>query len=106
MTNDIIKSIKQAEEQAQAIKEAALAEAEACVKQAEAASIKESETMEQVCQAYKNSQLKDAEKIAQENYLRALEAQREKSGTECSKILEDSEGYVGLIVGRIIRGDC
>ena len=106
MTNEIIKSIKQAEEQAKAIKENALSQAETYVKDAEKAAVKEAETMEQVCQAYKHSQLKDAEKAAQENYLHALETQRETSGNECSKILEDSEAYVGFIVGRIIRGDC
>lgn len=105
MTKDIIKSIKQAEEQAQAMKENALAQAEALVKQAETAAIKEGETMDQVCLAYKNSQLKDAEKAAQERYLQTLEEQRGKSATEASKILEDSEAYVGLIVGRVVRGD-
>lgn len=105
MTKDIIKSIKQAEEQAQAMKDKALAEAETYVKQAEKLAVKEAETMKEVCRAYKNSQLKDAEKAAQESYVRALEAQREKSGDECSRILENSEAYVGLIVGRIIRGD-
>lgn len=105
MTNEIIKSIKQAEEQAQAIKENALAQAEALVKQAETAAVKEAETMDQVCAAYRNSQLKDAEKAAQEKYLQTLEDQRGKSATHASSILEDSEAYVGIIVGRVIRGN-
>ena len=105
MTQEIIKSIKQAEAQAQALKDNAVAQAEALIKQAEVAAIKEGETMEQVCQAYKNSQLKDAEKLAQQRYEQSLEEERAKSATECSKILEASEGYVGLIVGRVIRGD-
>jgi vacuolar-type H+-ATPase subunit H len=105
MTQEIIKSIKQAEEQAQAVKDSAVAQAESLIKQAERAAIKEGETMEQVCQAFKNSQLKDAEKLAQQRYEQSLEEQRAKSATECSKILENSESYVGLIVGRVIRGD-
>lgn len=106
MTQEIIKSIQDAEAQAQAVKQAALLQAEEIVKQAERAAAKEGETMDEVCRAYKNSQLKDAEKIAEKAYEQALENQREQSATACSKILEESEPYVGVIIGRIIRGDC
>ncbi len=105
MTQEIIKSIKQAEAEAAQRKQAALLQAEAHIKAAQDEAVKEQETMEQVCSAYKVSQMKDAEKAAQEKYLAAVEKQREDSATQCSKILEDSEAFVSLIVGRVIGGN-
>ena len=106
MTEEIIKSITQAEETAAEIKRVATEKAAAIIAEAtERAANTESAAVE-VCRAYKESQIKAAHAEAESAYTETVTKNTESAKSYCAKALAESDSVIGNIVGRIIRGDC
>ena len=106
MTENIVKSITQAEEQASQIKHEALERASAIVAQAtESASATEREAAEQ-CRAYKETELKRAQADGEKSYSETVQKNEDSAKAYCAKVLENASTVIGGVVGRIIRGDC
>ena len=106
MTEEIIRIIKDAEEQALLEKQEAAAQAEKILAEAQ----KECAQMEQataaVCKAYKESGKKCAEEAAQKEYTETLEKRTGEAKVYCAEALKNVEAFASTIVGRITRGDC
>ena len=106
MTEEIIRIIKEAEEQALLEKQAAAMQAEKIVADAQ----KECTQMEQataaVCKAYKESGKKTAEEAAQKEYAETLKKHTEEAKSYCVEVLKNVESFASTVVGRIMRGDC
>ena len=99
MTEEIIKSITEAEEKATDMKTAAYARAAEIAAQAEIRA-------EEVCKAYRETQLKAAEADAQKKYLAALAEKRAEAEAYAARLLENTELPVSKIVRRVCGGDC
>ena len=95
MTEEIIKSITEAEEKATDMKTAAYARAAEIAK-----------SSEEVCKAYRETQLKAAEADAQKKYLAALAEKRAEAEAYAARLLENTELPVSKIVRRVCGGDC
>ena len=94
MTEEIIQSITQAEAQAAEIKKAAQEKA-----------AREEKMSEEVCKAYRETQIKNAETQAQADYDAALQSTRKQAREYCARIMDGAKPSVSKIVGRIVRGD-
>ena len=106
MTEDIIKSIAEAEEQGAAMKAAATENAAQTIKQAEKRAAEIEKTSGDVCKAYRETMQKQAEETAARSYAQTLEKAQADAREYCRKILSETDAVVGKIVGRIISGDC
>ena len=87
MTEEIIKSITEAEEKATDMKTAAYARAEIAA-QAETRAAEIAKSSEEVCKAYRETQLKAAEADAQKKYLAALAEKRAEAEAYAARLLE------------------
>ena len=106
MTENIVKSITQAEEQAAQIKREALEQASAIVAQAnERAAATENEVAKS-CRSYKEAELKRAQADGEANYCATVQEIETAAKAYCAKVLENAPTVIGGIVGRILRGDC
>jgi len=105
MTEDIIKSITEAESAAAEIKESALRQAAEIAARAEARSAEIEKSTEEVCKAYRESQIKAAEADAEKAYLAALDEKGAEAKNYADRLLENIEIPVSKIVGRIIGGN-
>lgn len=101
MTEEIIKSITEAETRAAKIKESAFAQAAEIAAKAEARAFEIESSSEEVCRAYRETQLKAAEADAEKAYLSALAQKREEARGYADRLLENIELPVSKIVGRI-----
>ena len=106
MTEDIIKSIAEAEEDGAAKKATATENAAQAIKQAEQRAAEIEKTSGEVCKAYRETMQKQAEDTANKAYTQTLETARAEAREYCRKILSETDAVVGKIVGRIISGDC
>lgn len=106
MTEEIIKSIAAAEEEAAKIKLAATENAAKILKSAEIRAAEIEKTSGEVCKAYRKSSQKNAEAAAEKEYLETIEKARADAQEYCRKILSNTETAVSKIVGRITSGDC
>ena len=103
---DIIKSIKRAEEDAAQMKNDALAKAAQIL---EAAQI-EAQSMENAAaeanKEYREQQLLIARSQADKEYAYALQQKEKEARAYCEAVLLNSEVSIEKIVGRILSGDC
>lgn len=106
MTEEIIKTIADAESKATEIKALATERAIEMVKNAEKRASEIEKTSAEVCKAYRETSQKNAEADAQNKYVATLEKAKTDAVEYCRKILEKTESPVSKIVGRIINGDC
>lgn len=106
MTEEIIKSITEAEEKAADMKTAAYARAAEIAAQAEIRAAEIARSSEEVCKAYRETQLKAAEADAQKKYLAALAEKRAEAEAYAARLLENTELPVSKIVRRVCGGDC
>ncbi len=105
MTEEIIKAIKTAEEEASTKKAAALEKADALLKDAEDQAEKIKKTSAEQIKAYRESQGKEVEKAAQDEYDKAVKKAQADARSLGDKILLSKDVPVSEIVGRIVRGD-
>ena len=106
MTEEIIKSITEAEEKAAESKRLAEVQAMQILAEAEESVARMKETSAQVCKAYKETQTKAALEEAELAYNNAMEAKKSEAKSYCENALANSENAVNEIVRRIIGGDC
>ena len=104
MTEEIMQAIKQAEAQAAAMKEVATQKAANLIEDSEKQAARLEQTAQDVCRAYRESQLKQAVADAENAYQNALAKKAEESKAYCARVLENADGAVSEIVGRIIGG--
>lgn len=102
---EIIKSITEAEAQADALKKQALLQAEKIIEQAEerAATIEKNSAEE--CKAFREKTLKNAQLQAQQEYDHAIEKKREEGKTYVKERLEQCNLQVQEVVRRVSGGN-
>lgn len=105
MTEELIKMIVEAEEQAEEIKTQALAQASEIMAQAEADVLTIERDALLVSKKYRETEQKNALAEAEKEYAASLEKNRMQAKEYCAKVLKSAEGEIGNIVGRIIGGD-
>lgn len=106
MTEEIIRSIAEAESKAVEIRNRASEEAAATAARAEIRAAEIEKSSEEVCKAYRETQLKAAEADAEKEYRAALSEKGEEARRYAERLLEGTDIFVSRIVGRITRGDC
>ena len=106
MTEELLKSITNAEEQAVEIRNIAVGKATKITAEAEKQSANTLSSATQVCKAYTETQMKNAREEAQRRYDATIKAEEKKSREYCAKVLQNAEESVNEIVGRIIGGNC
>lgn len=106
MTEEIIKSITEAEAQATAIKQNALEKASQIIAEAEDQATRSVQSSAQVCRAYSETQIKNARAEAERRYQETIDAEEKKAKAYCAEVLKTANDMVNEIVGRIVRGDC
>lgn len=104
MTEEIIKSIAQAEAQATELKREATEKAARTIEDAEKQAAALEKSNAEVCRAYRESQTSSALEDAEKEYRAALRAKENEAKAYCEKALLESEACVEEIVGRIVRG--
>ena len=105
MTEEMMQAIANAEAKAAEMKNAALEQAAAIVKEAEETAAKTKKSSAEVCKAYRETQLKEAEREAQNHYEASLEKTRAAARANGDKILANAEVPASIIVGRILNGN-
>lgn len=105
MTEEIIRSITEAETQAEQMKAEALEKAAAIVADAELRAERKERSAAEVCKAYRETQIKNAAADAETEYRAALAAEKQAATDYCSRVLEGADAFIGEIVGRILGGD-
>ena len=105
MTEEMMQAIAEAEAKAADMKNAALEKAAAIVKEAEETAAKMKKSSAEVCKAYRETQLKEAEREAQKNYEASLEKTRTAARANGDRILANAEVPASVIVGRILNGN-
>ena len=106
MTEEIMKTIAEAERKATEIKAKATERATQIVKEAEARAVEIEKSSAEVCKAYRETAQKNAEAEAQKQYVATLEKAQAEASEYCRKILNQTEAPVSKIVGRITNVDC
>ena len=105
MTEDIIKKITEAEEEAANIKASATQVAADKIANAELRAAEVMKTSDEVCKAYRETALKNAEISAQKEYDEAIKKAETDARNYCAEILLKSDTAAAVIVGRIIGGN-
>lgn len=106
MTEEIIKSITDAEEKASEIKRLANEQALQILSKAEEDVARMEKNSSDDCKNYREQQIKQAIECAESDYVTTLKQNGEKSRAVCADHLSKADGVVNKIVGRIISGDC
>ncbi|MBE7068688.1 MAG: hypothetical protein E7381_05245 [Clostridiales bacterium] len=106
MTEEIIKSIMEAEEQGANLKHQATEKATEILAEAERQATQTLQSVAEVCRAYSETQLKNAYAEAEHRFVATLEKETQKAKEYCAESLKNANGIVSSIVGRIVRGDC
>lgn len=106
MTEEMIRSITEAEEKATEIKRAACDKAAQILDDAERQSARMEKSSQEVCRAYRESQMKNAREEAETRYQQTLIAKEKEARAYCADVLKKADVCVSEIVGRIVRGDC
>ena len=104
MTEEIIGAIAAAEEEAAAVKNKAVEEAADRAAQAEVRAAEILCSSEEVCRAYRETQMKAAAANAEKAYRSALSEQGAAAREYADRLSERADRFVGIIVGRIVRG--
>lgn len=105
MTDEIIKSITQAEEQAAEIKRQAQEQAAKIIAEAEAKAAAHEQAEAEACKAYREAQMKSAIEDSERQYKETLRKNTEEAKAYCADILSQSMVSVNKIVGRINSGN-
>lgn len=105
MTEDIIKKITEAEEEAANIKAEATQEATDKITNAELRAAEVMKTSGEVCKAYRETSLKNAEINAQKEYDDAIKQAELDARNYCREILLKADTAAAVVVGRIIGGN-
>jgi vacuolar-type H+-ATPase subunit H len=105
MTEEIIKSITEAEAQAVQIKADAQKKAAEIIALADSRAAEIEKSSEEVCKAYRETQLKAAEADAEKKYLETLAEKKAESERYASAVSAKLELPVTKIVGRVTSGD-
>lgn len=105
MTEEIIKSITDAEAQAAEIKRVASEKAAKILSDAEMQAARLEQSSVEVCKAYRESQTKTAIAEAEEAYRATITAKEKETKEYCTRVLENSDAAVSDIVGRIVCGN-
>ncbi len=105
MKDEIVKSITQAEETAAELKRTAMERATEIVDEAVKRAEQIENTAKEVCAAYRESQIKNAQAEAERAYGEMLAQNEEDAKEYCTKVLEGADSVIGGIVGRIISGN-
>lgn len=103
---DIIKSIKKAEEEAAQIKSDALLKAAQILEDAQMETNRLERVAAEENKEYRETQLKSAHAQADREYEFTLRERENQAQTYCEAALLDSGAAVGKIIGRILSGDC
>lgn len=106
MTEEIIKSIKSVETEAEKIKAEALAKATDLLSSTEKEIAQRERLAVENCKTYREERYKAALAEADEAYKKTLAEKEQEAKIYCENALKSSETYIGNIVGRIISGDC
>ena len=106
MTEEIIKSITEAEEEGAAKKLAATEQATKIVKDAQAKAAEIEKSSAEFCKSYREKAFAETEANAQRIYLETLEKAKTEAKEYCQGVLKNALPSVSKIVGRITSGDC
>ena len=106
MTEEMIKSITEAEAQAAEIKRLAEEKAARISEEATVSASRTEKSSDDVCKAYRETQMKSARTEAETRYGAAIAAAEKQAREYCAAVLKNSDDSVSEIVGRIISGDC
>ena len=102
MTEEIIKSITASEAQASERKARAYERAAEIASEAEVRAAEIAKSSEEVCKAYRETQLKNAER----QYCATLAKKRAEAEAYAARLMDGLELPVSKIVRRICDGDC
>ena len=105
MTKDLINAITEVEAQAEQIKAEAIEKANAIVADAEKDALAMERSAAETCKEYRETQNKAAMQDAEAAYLSAIEKKKTEAKEYCREVLENADGEIGKIVGRIIGVD-
>lgn len=105
MTNEIIKSITEAEAQAAELKQQAMEKAAQILADAEARAYKQEQLSAEENKSYRDSEIKAATAEAEAEYRQTLSAKEKEAKEYCAQVLASSETAVNSIVGRVISGN-
>ena len=106
MTEEIIKSITASEAQASERKARAYERAAEIASEAEVRAAEIAKSSEEVCKAYRETQLKNAEAEADRQYCATLAKKRAEAEAYAARLMAGLERPVSKIVRRICDGDC
>lgn len=105
MTEEIIKSITAAEEQAAQIKRDALDKAAQILSQAQAQATRLESSAAEECKAYRETQSRNALADAEKEYDAAMRAKKNEAKEYCTDALANADASVGKMIGRILDGN-
>lgn len=105
MTEEIIKSITDAEAQATEMKRIATERASKILSDAETQAERSEQSSAEVCKAYRESQIRHANSDAEAEYAAAMQKSEYDAKGYCTRAWNEAEVFIGTIVGRIISGD-
>ncbi len=105
MTDEMIKAITDAEERALQIKNEAVEKAEALLSDAQTQVANLKASSDEVLKAYRDTQLADAKKRAEQNYADEIAKAKADAQSYVAQVLQNADVVITDIVGRIVRGN-
>ncbi|MBR1974236.1 MAG: hypothetical protein IKA20_00115 [Clostridia bacterium] len=105
MTEEILKSITVAEEEAAQIKCEAQENAARILSGAQSKADEIAKNTAEECKTYREAQIKKAQEDAEKEYTSTLKVKTEEAKAYCAEALENAESTVSTIVGRIVSGN-
>ena len=105
MTEEIIKSITMAEEQAAQMKSDALDKAAQILSEAQTQATRLEASAAEECKAYRETQTRNALADAEKEYEAAMRAKEQQAKEYCTDALAKSDASVGKMIGRILGGN-
>lgn len=106
MTEEMIKSITDAEAKAAEIKQAAIEKSAQILAAAEEQAVGIEKACDMRLKTYRETELKNARAAAEAQYSQTLASAEKDARVYCANVLKNAETCVSEIVGRIASGDC
>ncbi len=103
---EIIRSITQAESEAEAIKAEALLQCAKIAEEAEAEKNRIADKCEEDCKLYRERGIAEACAEAERQYSAALEKKRAEAAANADSVIKNTDKVVAEIVRRVTRGNC
>ncbi|MCH5142140.1 MAG: hypothetical protein J1G07_00270 [Clostridiales bacterium] len=103
---DIIKSVNEAEGQAEEIKSSAEQKAAQILADAEKQAAEILKRSEEKLKIYREEQLKSAQAVAEEEYKNTLQSSAKTAEEYASSLIKRTDIQVNEVVGRVSRGNC